>query len=242
MGGEAGLCSPRIGYAAAMNELERLQAAANRKELAISRRLARQSGMPLAQALHATLTASAGADSLPGLLARRDALRAQEAARLEARHNTRAQAAAERRGRHQGPSTGWRAWFDGSARPNPGRCAIGALLRGPDGELVELSRAAGHGNSSEAEYLALIAVLEAALAHGATRLTVFGDSQVVIDDVNGPQDAGAGVLRAYRLRVQALLARLPGVTLRWIPRHRNGEADALSQRACGMDRDDDAGA
>ncbi|MET0981930.1 MAG: ribonuclease HI family protein, partial [Telluria sp.] len=125
----------------------------------------------------------------------------------------------------------WRAWFDGSARPNPGQCGIGGLLRGPAGELVELSRAAGYGNSSEAEYLALIAVLEAALVHGAGELTVYGDSQVVIDDVNGPPEQGAAVLRPYRARVHALLARLPAATLRWLPRHRNLEADRLSQRA-----------
>jgi ribonuclease HI len=31
--------------------------------------------------------------------------------------------------------------------------------------------------------------------------------------------------------VHALLAQLDDVTLRWIPRHRNTEADALSRRA-----------
>jgi len=96
---------------------------------------------------------------------------------------------------------------------------------------IEVSRAAGYGNSSEAEYLALIAVLEAAVEHGVPALAVQGDSQVVIDDVHAPDSASAPVLRAYRERVRALLARLPGTTLRWIPRHKNLEADALSQRA-----------
>jgi ribonuclease HI len=126
---------------------------------------------------------------------------------------------------------GWRAWFDGSARPNPGRCAIGALLTGPAGEVIEISRQAGYGDSSEAEYRALIALLEAAVDQQAQGLTVFGDSLVVIDDVNGPDDTAARVLQPYREQVQALLAQLGDVTLRWIPRHRNTAADALSQRA-----------
>lgn len=136
-----------------------------------------------------------------------------------------------RQARHDGPATPWRAWFDGSARPNPGRCAIGALLKGPGGELVEISQPAGHGNSSEAEYRALIALLEAALRNGAHDLTVYGDSQVVIDDVNGPAHDAAQALQPYRQRALELLAQLRGVSLRWVPRHRNQEADALSQRA-----------
>jgi ribonuclease HI len=126
---------------------------------------------------------------------------------------------------------GWRAWFDGSARPNPGRCAIGALLTGPDGQLVEISRPAGYGDSSEAEYRALIALLEAAIAHEAQQLTIYGDSLVVVDDVNGPDHAAAPAFQTYRRAVHGLLAQLGQVTLRWIPRHRNTAADALSQRA-----------
>jgi ribonuclease HI len=34
-----------------------------------------------------------------------------------------------------------------------------------------------------------------------------------------------------RAEALALLARLPQALLRWIPRHRNTRADALSQRA-----------
>jgi ribonuclease HI len=53
----------------------------------------------------------------------------------------------------------------------------------------------------------------------------------VVDDVNGPDHAAAPVLQSYRQAVHALLAQLGEVTLRWIPRHRNTAADALSQRA-----------
>ena len=214
-----------------MTELDRLQGAANRAELAASRKLAQRSSLPLAEALRATLSASAGAAGLAALLAARAALREAEAARLLARQAERVAALALRRARHDGAATAWRAWFDGSARPNPGRCGIGARLVGPEGNVFELSEAAGYGNSSEAEYLALIAVLEAALAHGAQQLTVYGDSRVVIDDVAAPAAAGAPSLAPLRQRVHALLAQLPGATLRWVPRHKNLDADALSQRA-----------
>lgn len=134
-------------------------------------------------------------------------------------------------GAHAAGATAWRAWFDGSARPNPGRCAIGAVLLGQGGARVELAQDAGHGSSSDAEYRALIAVLEAALAHGARALTVYGDSRVVIDDVNGPDALAARVLAAYRAQARALAARFDVLYLRWVPRHRNARADALSQQA-----------
>jgi ribonuclease HI len=143
----------------------------------------------------------------------------------------RSAALAKRQRRHDGKPTAWRAWFDGSAHPNPGDCGIGALLIGPGGERIEISRSAGYGNSSEAEYRALIALLEAAVGSGAHGLTIYGDSKVVIDDVNGSDTAAAASLQACRQSALALLARLRDVTLRWIPRHKNGEADALSQLA-----------
>jgi ribonuclease HI len=214
-----------------MNEPIDLERIAYKSERAASRRLARSQGLSEQQALRLTLEMHAGSAGLAALVAARVALQAAETARRQAQAFERAAANARRATRHDGSPTAWRAWFDGSAKPNPGRCGIGALLRGPDGVAVELARPAGYGNSSEAEYQALIALLEAAVAHGAHELTVYGDSRVVIDDINGPDFNAAPVLTAYRRRVHALLDRLPDVRLRWVPRHKNLEADALSQRA-----------
>jgi ribonuclease HI len=207
-----------------------LLAAAFKEELATSRKLAARTGMPEAEALRATLSLRAGVAGLDQLLAARAAERLRSEHGVAARRALAA-AALARRGGANPAAPAWRAWFDGSARPNPGRCGIGAVLEGPGGVRIELSRDAGHGNSSEAEYLALVAVLEAAVEHGVPALAIEGDSQVVIDDVHAPDSASAPALRAYRARVRALLARLPGSTLRWIPRHKNLQADALSQRA-----------
>jgi ribonuclease HI len=218
-----------------MNDLIDLQTIAYKGERAASRRLARTHGLSDEQALRRTLELSAGQAGLGALVAERLALREAESARAAAREQVRTSARAEREARDkEGPSrepSAWRAWFDGSARPNPGRCAIGVLLCGPDGARVELSQPAGVGDSSEAEYRALIALLEAALEQGAGDLAIHGDSQVVIGDVTGPDLNAAPVLRAYRDQARALLARIGRVSLRWVPRHKNQIADALSQRA-----------
>lgn len=217
-----------------MLDFPRLLSAAFKSELRASRLLARRSGCSPEQALRATLQQRAGAPTpgaLSALLDERTAQQGADAARVAARKAQNSAALLLRQSRHDGPPTPWRAWFDGSAHPNPGRCGIGARLLGPAGELVDISREAGYGNSSEAEYRALIALLEAALQCGAHGLTIYGDSQVVIDDVNGSAADAAVSLHACRSAALALLAQLREVTLRWIPRHKNHLADALSQQA-----------
>lgn len=199
--------------------------------MSASRKLSSERGISLDDALRSVLEASAGAQGLAQLLAAREAAQAADTQRKHARALKRTAARTAHLNKHEGAATPWRAWFDGSAHPNPGRCGIGAVLSGPAGERIELSQAAGYGNSSEAEYRALIAVLKAAVRHKVSGLTVYGDSQGVIEDVNG-SDAGSAVsLKPYRDQARALMACLDGVTLRWLPRHKNHEADALSQRA-----------
>ncbi len=123
----------------------------------------------------------------------------------------------------------WIGWFDGSALPNPGRIGIGGVLKGPGGERVEISVAAGYGDSSAAEYLALIALLDAARQAGAARLDIFGDSRVVIDDMAVPPHEGIRTLAHHADRARTLVGAIGTVRIRWIPRERNGDADALSR-------------
>jgi ribonuclease HI len=209
--------------------------AAFHNERVAARRLARAQGITEHEALRMVLAQAAvraGFQHVEALLAARAQARGDDLERRAARGRARAAARAEKLAlREGGPGQyGWRAWFDGSATPNPGTIGIGALLCGPDGKRVEISRRAGHGGSSDAEYLALIALLEAAVAAGATPLAIHGDSQVVIVDV-GSAGAAAKGMDGYRLRVRALMAQLGKVTLHWVPRHRNGDADRLSQQA-----------
>ncbi|HEU4846010.1 MAG TPA: ribonuclease HI family protein [Burkholderiaceae bacterium] len=217
-----------------ISEFDQLTAAAYKGERMAGRRLAARRGMSELDALRQTLSQAAGTQGLPALLAARAQLREHDLARRADRLHVQQARQALKRTAAQPPAGAWRAWFDGSAHPNPGRLGIGALLCGPAGERVEISRRAGHGNSGEAEYLALIALLEAAAPLQMAQLVVYGDSKVVIDDVTLAPATGAKGLEAHRRRVHALLGQLAQngeVSVRWVPRHRNGEADGLSQRA-----------
>lgn len=214
-----------------MYDFPLLLSLAYKAELKASRRLSERTGVSDEDALRATLEQAAGVAGIDALVTQRQAVNTASAERRAEREEHKAAALMLRQARHDGPATPWRAWFDGSAHPNPGRCGIGGLLAGPGGERIEISQHAGYGNSSQAEYLALIAVLQAAVDVGATGLTVYGDSQGVIDDANGPDQEAAVSLADLRRTAKALMVQLDGPALRWIPRHKNGQADALSQRA-----------
>lgn len=215
----------------AMFQDEELTAAAYHNERVASRKLATRSGVSEQQALRQILQQLAGDAGLDALLAARAQMRAGDLERRAAKARAQAARLAARKAGAGVAAHVWQAWFDGSAHPNPGRLGIGALLSGPEGQRIEISQRAGYGNSGEAEYLALIALMEAAVRLQPPELVVHGDSQVVIEDVKQMAAVGAKGLEPHRARVAELMAQLDKVTLRWVPRHRNGDADRLSQQA-----------
>jgi ribonuclease HI len=213
-----------------MFEFEELVSIAYKKERALSRRLSKGAALTEHEALVRVLRKSAGPGTLDELVdARRLEQQKAQAAWLARAHRKTAARAARTRLHSAIDAHAWHAWFDGSAHPNPGRIGIGGVLKGPLGEVIEISTTAGDGDSCKAEYLALIAVLDAALDCKPARLVIHGDSQIVIGDVS--LEEGAPSLSAYAREARRLISRLGEVELRWIPRARNSAADALSQRA-----------
>ena len=221
-----------------MFEFDELFQIAYKRERAISRRLTKLTALSAHAALTQTLEKAAGAASLADLV---NARRLEQSAALRAAQRRREDREAARAARNLKPSNrdaiAWHAWFDGSAHPNPGKIGIGGLLESPDGEVVKISAIAGHGDSCKAEYLAMIAVLEAALSQrpAPEKLVIHGDSQVVIEDVLRDAANSAPALISYATQARELISQLADVHFQWIPRHRNTAADALSQSAIRED-------
>ena len=129
----------------------------------------------------------------------------------------------------------WNAWFDGATKQtNPGIRGIGGILKGPVGEIIEISEEVGEGTNNEAEYMALMAVLDAAIEAGVEHLVVHGDSQLVVNQVNGAWLIKSKELAPLCKTVLTLKSQIPSVTLLWVPRAENNEADALSKKALGV--------
>lgn len=129
----------------------------------------------------------------------------------------------------------WQLWFDGCALPNPGRLGLGALVVAPDGRRIELSQPGSrHGCSNEAELEALRLALDLAYAEGARQVLVTGDSDFVVRHLTGEQQTSVDALRIRLQDIDAVLARFDAVEFRWVPRHRNRDADRLSRAALGL--------
>lgn len=123
-------------------------------------------------------------------------------------------------------------WFDGACTGNPGPMGGGAVLR-MEGRDEAISKALGHGTNNEAEYGGLIAGLAAALRRDVTRITVRGDSQLILRQLEGKYQVKAANLRPYYEQAKALLGRFESVHLEWVPRDQNAGADAAARRAIG---------
>ena len=129
-------------------------------------------------------------------------------------------------------------YFDGLCEPrNPGGYACYGWLIVQDGHTLASGKGLvtkGDGATNNvAEYQALIEALKAAadLELGDQALEVMGDSQLVINQVNGDWQCRAGNLQPLLAQARRLAGRLPLARFKWIPREKNEPADRLSREA-----------
>jgi ribonuclease HI len=126
----------------------------------------------------------------------------------------------------------WIVYSDGASRGNPGPAAIGAVVIDPSGRVLhEISETLGLTTNNVAEYRALIAGLEAALALGARRVEVRMDSELIVRQAIGRYRVKNPGLMPYHQRLISLRPRFDEVIFRHVPRAMNSHADALANRA-----------
>lgn len=125
------------------------------------------------------------------------------------------------------------AWFDGAAWPNPGgHGAYGVLVKRHGEVIYQASEYLGHGphiTNNVAEYAGVIAVLRFLLSEGVQCATVYGDSRMVVQQLNGQIKAKRGIYLPQYREARELRLKLPDVRLVWISRGQNTEADVLSK-------------
>ncbi len=124
-------------------------------------------------------------------------------------------------------------WFDGACSGNPGPMGAGALVI-VDGKRFEVSSGPGRGTNNEAEYLGLIGGLRKALTEGATTVTIQGDSQLILRQLEGKYAVRAANLRPFYQEALGLLRKFSGYDLLWIPREENEDADRLARLGAGQ--------
>lgn len=124
----------------------------------------------------------------------------------------------------------FKAYFDGSATPNPGEINIGGYIKNGSIVITKFSKNMGRGTNSEAEYLALIEVLGKIVSLHIQKVKIFGDSQLIVNQINGVYRIKQDNMKSLSKRAKALLSHIPEWKLLWIKRSKNKEADALSKQ------------
>jgi len=123
-------------------------------------------------------------------------------------------------------------YFDGSSKPNPGEMKIGGHLEfyKKDGTRVQtaFSKGMGMGTNNEAEYLALIELLNSAIEYGVKKIRIYGDSNLVVSQVNGNWKANKKMI-LFKNRVEQLLKNFNEWSITYIPREQNKVADSLTR-------------
>lgn len=121
---------------------------------------------------------------------------------------------------------------DGTAEPNPGPAAIGAIIRDEQGKVIAtISQSIGRATSNQAEYRAVITALETAIRLGARQVDLRSDSELVVRQLNRQYRVKAAALKPLYQQVKQLLGQLRGFTITHIPRQQNREADNLANIA-----------
>lgn len=129
----------------------------------------------------------------------------------------------------------YKAYFDGASRGNPGDAAIGACIEDSDNNTIwSIAQKIGVKTNNEAEYTALIELLLTIFEKELNNVTIYGDSQLVINQMNGIYQVNSPNLkqlyRQAKYLADHLKARL-NIDLAWIPREQNTKADKLSNMA-----------
>lgn len=132
---------------------------------------------------------------------------------------------------------------DGGSRGNPGTAGSGAVvIDASTGQVIrEIARYVGVATNNVAEYVALIAGLQAVLEiNPGASVLVRMDSKLVIEQMSGGWKIKHPDMISLGAQVQELVRGL-SVKWQWIPREQNTLADALANRAMDELADYDSG-
>jgi ribonuclease HI len=122
----------------------------------------------------------------------------------------------------------WIMYFDGTL--NLEGAGADVLLISPHGEQLKYVLQIHYKASNNgAEYEALIHRLRIAMSLGIKRLQAFGDSKVVIEQVNKEWDCVKDTMDAYCAEIYKLEGHFEGIEFQHVPRNNNIAADVLSK-------------
>jgi ribonuclease HI len=125
-------------------------------------------------------------------------------------------------------SSVWTMYFDGSKRIQG--AGAGVVLISPQGDKLKyvLRMSFPQASNNEAEYEALLHGMKMAKACGATRLKIFGDSNLVVQQFMNRCDSINDNMMAYKNLYHYLEGTFDGCEVLHVSRNNNEEADNLA--------------
>jgi ribonuclease HI len=122
----------------------------------------------------------------------------------------------------------WIMYFDGAL--NIEGVDAGVLLISPQGEeLKYVCKFTTRPPNNGVEYEAMIHGLRIVVSLSIKRLLAFGDSKVVIEQVNKEWDCVKDTMDAYCTEIRKLEGHFEGIEFQHVPRNNNVAADVLSK-------------
>jgi ribonuclease HI len=127
----------------------------------------------------------------------------------------------------------WVMYFDGSLKLGGG--GVGVLFTKPRGELLKyMFQILFEVSNNKAKYEALLHGLRLTVSLGIKRLLVYGDSLLVVQQVNKEWDINKDTMDAYVTEIQKLKNKFSGLKIHHMIRDNNVGANVLSK--LGSDR------
>jgi ribonuclease HI len=126
----------------------------------------------------------------------------------------------------------WGLYFDGSvcSKGAGGRCVVVS----PSGVYIDLSIILEFASANnQVEYESLLHVPESFRDLGARDVNVFGDSNLIMQEIRGDRQCLDGVLNAYRDKCLDIIKLFDTFSIKRIPREENSRANRLAQQAFG---------
>src|SRR6185295_4238369 len=122
----------------------------------------------------------------------------------------------------------WVMYFDGSLKLDGG--GAGVLFISPKGEQLKyVFQIMFKVSNNEAEYEALLHGLRLALSLGIKQLLVYGDSLLVVQQVNKEWDINKDIMDAYIAEIRKLKNKFSGLEIHQVNRSNNVGANVLSK-------------
>ena len=124
--------------------------------------------------------------------------------------------------------------FDGCSKGNPGPSGIGAVIYHNGQEIWASCQYIGTRTNNQSEYSALILGLKEVLSRDIKRLYVFGDSQLVINQITNVYKVKNNLLQELYQEVQNLKTQFEYIEFTHVYREFNKRADGLSNMALNV--------